>query len=211
MRIALIGATGYVGSRILTEALNRGHYVTAIVRDTSKLPVHARLTPKRGDIFDTDGLPALLAGHDVVISAVQFTKSDPHLLINAVKKAKVPRYLVMGGMGSLITPSGMMVVDDPAFPKSVKPIHKDPNIEAPAGIVFLNVLKSETELDWTFLSPSGKPVPGQRTGKFRVGKDHLLVDNNGKISNLSLEDIAVAMLDEVEKPQHSRQRFTIGY
>jgi putative NADH-flavin reductase len=125
--------------------------------------------------------------------------------------AKVPRYLVMGGVGSLITASGKTVVDDPAFPKSVKPVHEDPNIEAPAGIAFLNVLKSETELDWTFLSPSGKPVPGQRTGQFRLGIDQLLVDSEGKIANLSLEDIAVAMLDELEGPQHSRRRFTIGY
>jgi putative NADH-flavin reductase len=193
------------------EALNRGHHVTGIVRDTDKLPVHARLTPRRGDLFDKDRFPALLAGHDAVISSVQFTRSDPYLLIQAVKMAKVPRYLVMGGVGSLITAAGKMVVDDPAFPKSVKPVHEDPNIEAPAGIAFLNVLKSETELDWSFLSPSGKPVPGQRTGQFRLGTDQLLVDGDGKIANLSLEDIAVAMLDELERPQHSRQRFTIGY
>jgi hypothetical protein len=203
MKIALIGASGFIGSRILAEALQRGHQVTAIVRNLEKLPQQPGLTPQRGDVFDQAGLAKLLAGHDVAISAVHFLQSDAGKLIGAVKQSGVKRYLVVGGAGSLQVAPGKDLIDTPQFPAEYKE-------EASKGRDFLNLLRGESALDWTFLSPSALIQPGARTGKFRLGSDQLLVDADGK-SSISAEDYAVALLDEVEKPQHSRRRFTVGY
>jgi putative NADH-flavin reductase len=203
-----------VGSKLLAEALNRGHEVTGIVRHPERLPLSPRLHPQRGDVLDEEELVKLLAGHDVVISAVQFTMSDPRILIRAVKRAGVKRYVVSGGMGSLETRSGMQVVDDPEYQPSPIPsqtVHKDPRAEALAGREFLRTLRQETELNWTFISPSGRIPPGPRTGKFRIGGEQLLIDANHRPAGISQEDFAVAMLDEIENPQHTRQRFTVGY
>lgn len=203
MKIALIGATGNVGTRLLAEALERGHQVTAIVRHPEKLPQRPNLSAQRGDVNDATGLAALLTGHDAVISATRFETTDPHALIAAVKASKAGRLLVVGGAGSLEVAPGVQLVDTPAFPVAYKS-------EALAGRRFLDVLGGETELDWTFLSPSALLVPGQRTGKFRLGGDQLLTDENGQ-STVSMEDLAVAMIDELERPRHARRRFTVGY
>jgi len=203
MNIALIGASGNVGSKILSELLSRGHEVTGIIRHPEKLPAQAGLTPKRGEVNDEAGLVQLLAGHDAVISAVKFQSTDPRSLIGAVKRAGVKRLLVVGGAGSLEASPGVQLVDTPGFPEAYKS-------EALAGRDFLNILRNEQELDWTFLSPSAEFVPGERTGKFRLGAEHLLVSATGE-SRISMEDYAIAMVDELEKPQHSRQRFTVGY
>jgi putative NADH-flavin reductase len=203
MKVALIGASGNVGSRILTELLNRGHEVTGIVRHPEKLQRHDRVVVKRGDINDEAGLATLLAHHDAVISAVRFQSANPRSLIEAVKKAGVKRLLVVGGAGSLEVSPGVQLVDTPDFPEAYKP-------EALAGRDFLNILRGEQELDWTFLSPSALFVPGERTGKFRLGTDRLLVNANGE-SRISMEDYAIALVDELETPRHSRQRFTVAY
>jgi len=203
MKTALIGATGNVGSRILAELLRRGHEVTGIARHPEKLPPQANLVAQRGDANDEDGLAGLLSGHDAVISAGRFVSVNPQTLIAALKKANVNRLLVVGGAGSLEVAQGVQLVDTPQFPAAAK--H-----EALAGREFLNVLRSEQELDWTFLSPSRLFAPGERTGKFRLGTDQLLVGENGE-SKISLEDFAVALVDELETPRHSRQRFTVGY
>lgn len=203
MKVALIGATGNVGSRILAELLSRGHTVTAIARNPEKVPARPGVAPKRGDVHDKAGLAPLLAGHDSVISAVRFSASDPHLLIAAVKEARVPRYLVVGGAGSLEVAPGQKLIDTPNFPAAYKP-------EASAGGVFLGILRGEKDLDWTFLSPSALIGAGERTGKFRLGGDQLLTAADGK-SSISYEDYAVALVDELEKSAHSRQRFTVGY
>jgi putative NADH-flavin reductase len=203
MKVALIGASGNVGSRILTELLNRGHEVTGIVRHPEKLQRHDRLAAKQGDLNDEASLVTLLAGHDAVISAVRFQSANPQSLIGAVKKAGVKRLLVVGGAGSLEVAPGVQLVDTPDFPEAYKP-------EALAGRDFLNVLRDERELNWTFLSPSALFVPGERTGKFRLGTDGLLVDSTGE-SRISMEDYAIALVDELETPRHSRQRFTVGY
>ena len=203
MKIALIGATGNVGSKILAELLGRGHDVTGIVRHPEKLQSHPKLTGKRGDITDEVPLAQLLSGHDAVISSVRFLSSDPHILLRAVKRAGVKRLLVVGGAGSLEVAPGVQLVDEPKFPQE----HRN---EALAGREFLNVLREEQELDWTFLSPSALFVPGERTGKFRLGTDQLLVDASGR-SKISHEDYAIALIDELEVPRHSRQRFTVGY
>ncbi len=203
MNIALIGATGFIGSRLLAELARRGHEVTAIVRNPEKVPASAGVTARKGDVFDRDALATLLAGHDAVISAVHFSASDPAVLLAAVKQSGVKRYLVVGGAGSLEVAPGVKLFDTREFPA----IYLD---EARKGGAYLELLKAEPALDWSFLSPSALIQPGERTGKFRLGKDQLLADANGR-SAISAEDYAVALVDELEKPAHSRQRFTVGY
>ena len=202
MKIALIGASGQAGSRLLRELSGRGHSVTAIARNPSRIAALPGVTAKAGDVYDADALAALLAGHDAVISAVHFVASDPRLLIDAVKRSGVPRYLVVGGAGSLEVAPGVPLVSTSDFPAA----YRD---EALAGAAFLDLLQQEPDLDWTFLSPSALFVPGERTGQFRLGKDQLLANESG--SSISFEDYAIAMVDEIERPAHRRQRFTVGY
>jgi putative NADH-flavin reductase len=201
-KIVLIGASGNAGSRILKELSDRGHQVTAIARNPEKIASLPNVVAKQGDVFDQAGLSELLKGHDAVISSVHFTASDPVTLIEAVRASGVPRYLVVGGAGSLEIAPGQRVVDLPDFPAAYK-------VEATKGAEFLDRLRGEKQLDWTFLSPSAEFVPGERTGKFRIGKDSLL--SNAEGSRISFDDYAIALVDEIEKPQHSRQRFTVGY
>ena len=203
MNIAVIGATGTAGSRIVEEALARGHRVTAISRKPGRLRAHANLHQAMVDANDPSALSQVLAGNDAVVSALRFVDSDPHKLIAAVKEAAVKRYAVVGGAGSLNVAPGMQLVDAPNFPAEHRP-------ESVKGRDFLNTLRAEDGLDWTFLSPSAEFAPGTRTGNFRLGNDELLVDANGK-SHISMEDFAKALLDELETPAHSRQRFTVGY
>ncbi|MES2184371.1 MAG: NAD(P)-dependent oxidoreductase [Pseudomonadota bacterium] len=202
MTIALIGASGNAGSRILQELSDRGHPVTAIARHPEKIAPLPGVTALPGDLSGKDGLIALLKGHDIVISAVHFTASDPRILIDAVKAAGVRRYLVVGGAGSLEVAPGVALVTTPGFPEAYK-------AEALGGSRFLDLLRQEKTLDWTFLSPSALFQAGQRTGRFRLGKDQLLSNDQG--SGISFEDYAIALVDEIEKPAHSRQRFTVGY
>ncbi len=202
MTITLIGASGRAGSCILKELTDRGHHVTAITRHPEKVAKLPNVTSIQGDVSNKDALVSLLKGSDIVISAVHFTASDPQILIGAVKAAGVKRYLVVGGAGSLEVAPGVKLIDTPDFPEAYKP-------EAGAGSAFLDLLRKEKELDWTFLSPSSMFVPGERTGKFRLGGDQLLTSEKG--SSISFEDYAIAMADEIEKPKHRRQRFTVGY
>jgi hypothetical protein len=203
MNIALIGATGNVGTRIASEALSRGHKVTGISRRPEKLAAKPGLTPARADAAAPDDLAKVLAGHDAVVSSTRFQGGDAKNLIAAVKKAGMKRLIVVGGAGSLEVAPGLALVDSPEFPPAYKP-------EASAGRDFLNVLRGENELDWTFLSPSALLAPGARTGKFRLGGDRLLTGPDGQ-SRVSIEDYAVALVDELETPRHSRRRFTVGY
>jgi putative NADH-flavin reductase len=202
MKIALIGATGNAGSRILAELSRRGHAVTAIARHPEIIPALTGVMSAKADANDVAGLAAVLKGHDVAISSVHFTASDPRKLIEAVRASGVGRYLVVGGAGSLEVAPGVKLIDTPEFPAIYK-------AEAAAGGAFLDLLRKETKLDWTFLSPSALFVPGERTGKFRLGGDQLLTNEKG--SSISFEDYAIAMADEIEKPAHSRKRFTVGY
>ena len=203
MKVALIGATGRGGSCILTELASRGHQVTAIARNVDKVPALDGVTAKKGDVLDGPGLTALVSGHDAVISAVQFVPTDSELFISAVRASGVPRFLVMGGAASLETAPGVKLIDSPDFPPAYE-------AEARKAMAFLGLLKKETELDWTFLSPALLIEPGQRTGVFRIGGDQLLVDKKGD-SKISFEDYAVALVDELEKPKHSRKRFSVAY
>ncbi|WP_341898980.1 NAD(P)-dependent oxidoreductase [Ferrovibrio terrae] len=204
MKIALIGATGNIGSRVLTEALSRGHHVTAIVRNPEKVPARPGVTAKAGDAHDPAALAPLLAGHDAVVSAVHFLASDFSKLLAAVRQSGVKRWLMVGGAGSLEVAPGLKLIDAPGFPEIYR-------AEAAKGGEFLEALKAQAaDLDWSFLSPSAMIVPGERTGKFRLGKDTLLSDAKGD-SRISMEDYAIALIDELESPKHIRQRFTVGY
>ncbi len=203
MKIAVVGASGNAGSRITAELARRGHAVTAIARNPDKIAVEANVTTKKGDVLDQAGLAQLLAGHDAAISSVHFLDSDPVRLIGAVSDSKVGRYLVVGGAGSLEVAPGVRLVTTPGFPAQ----HK---AEAEKGARFLDLLVKENGLNWTFLSPSALFTAGERTGKFRLGTDQLLTNADGK-SWISFEDFAVALADEIERPAHIRQRFTVGY
>jgi putative NADH-flavin reductase len=201
MKIAVIGASGNAGSRITTELARRGHAVTAIARHPEKITRQANVVPARGDVMDRAGLARLLTGHDVAVSSVHFLDSDPVKLIGAARESKVGRYLVVGGAGSLEV--AHRLVTTPGFPVAYK-------AEAEKGAAFLDLLRAEKELNWTFLSPSALFVAGERTGKFRLGTDQLLTAADGK-SSISFEDFAVALADEIERPAHIRRRFTVGY
>ncbi|RVD56849.1 NAD(P)-dependent oxidoreductase [Mesorhizobium sp. M2D.F.Ca.ET.185.01.1.1] len=202
MKIALIGASGQVGSRLLKELSDGGHAITAIARNPEKIAKLPGVTAVKGDAFHKDALAALIKGHDAVISSVHFTASDPDTLIAAVRASGVKRYLIVGGAGSLEVAPGKRLVDTPEFPAIYK-------AEALKGGDLLDKLRTVSDLDWTFLSPSALFVAGERTGKFRLGKDTLLTNDKG--SSISFEDYAIAMANEIENPRHIRQRFTVGY
>ncbi|MGR4069762.1 NAD(P)-dependent oxidoreductase [Halomonas sp. LR3S48] len=200
--VALIGASGNAGSRILTELSERSHLVTAIARHPERIAKLPGVMARQGDVYDRAGLTEMLRGHDAVISSVHFTASDADTLIGAVRDSGVKRYLVVGGAGSLEVAPGQRLIDQPDFPAEYKG-------EASAGVAFLERLRAVEDLDWTFLSPSALFVPGERTGDFRLGKDTLLSNEQG--SSISFEDYAIALIDELERPAHVRQRFTVGY
>lgn len=201
--VVVLGITGRTGARLSDELLRRGYNVTGVARNIDEVPTREGVTLVAADVTDTEKLALVLKGHEVVISATRFVTSDINSLITAVKDAGVERLLVVGGAASLKVAPGVPMLDTPGFPEVNR-------AEATAGRDFLNRLKQEKSLNWTFLSPSADFSPGQRTGKFRVGQDALLVDADGK-SWISMEDFAIAMVDEVEHPKHVRQRFTVGY
>jgi uncharacterized protein len=212
MKIALIGATGFIGSALLKEALARKHQVTALVGHPDKLVAASNLTPLGTDVLDEAKLATQLKGHDAVISAfsghAQSNTYDYYLqgiraIIGAVKRGEVPRLLVVGGAGSLEVAPGVQVVDSPEFPAAWK-------ASAEGARDALKLLRQEATLNWTMLSPSALIAPGQRTANFRLGGDQLLIDQQGE-SKISVEDYALAMIDELENPAHACQRFTIGY
>jgi putative NADH-flavin reductase len=203
MKVAVLGASGNIGSQIVSEALSRGHTITAIARNPEKITAKAGVTPVKGDLADKAGLAAALKGHDAIISSVRFKSFQPAQLIDAVKASGVKRLIVVGGAGSLEVKPGVALIDTPEFPAVAKE-------EGEGGRKTLVALRTEQGLDWTFLSPSAMIGPGERTGKFRLGGDQLLVGADGK-SRISIPDYAIALVDELEKSQHLKKRFTVGY
>ena len=203
MKVTVLGASGRAGSEIVKELARRGHQVTGVARNPARIPTGEGITAASGDANDAAALPALLQGADAVVSAIMFVDTNPETLIAAVKSADVPRYLVVGGAGSLEAAPGLKVIDTPDFPEIYK-------AEASAGGRFLDRLRQEADLDWTFLSPSALFFVGDRKGAFRLGTDQLLVDGEGH-SSISYADYAIALADEIETPKHVRQRFTVGY
>jgi putative NADH-flavin reductase len=213
--VVLIGASGFVGTAILNELLNRGHKVTAIVRDLAKVTAsNPNLKVVQADVTDTDVLIEASKGKDAVISAYNPGWKNPNiyeetlknypLIVDSVKKAGVERLLIVGGAGTLFYAPGKMVMDADDIPAKLLPGIKS------LGEFYLNTLRKENDIDWIFLSPAANMTPGERTGKFRIGKDDLVVGVNGD-SNISVEDYAVAMVDELEQKHHHKERFTIGY
>lgn len=202
-QIAIIGASGNVGQRLVAELASRGHQITAICRNPSSIAKRQGVTAKAGDVSQGASLKEILHGHDAIISSLRFIDTQPDPLIDLVRSSGVKRYLVVGGAGSLFVGPGQKLIDQPYFPAEYKN-------EAMGGAHFLEALKKVTDLEWTFFSPAAFFGPGERTGKFRLGKDDLIADATGK-SSISYEDFAIAMADEIEKPVHIRQRFTIGY
>jgi uncharacterized protein len=214
-KIVLIGASGFVGSAILNEALDRGHKVTAVVRHPEKITaVSKNLVIKQGDVSFIETVAEVSKGADAVISAYNPGWKNPKIaeettkvyraILNGVKQAGVKRFLVVGGAGSLFNSHGERLMDLGLMPESFLPA-----IRALAEVYLIDLM-AEKSIDWVFFSPAGMIEPGLRTGKFRLGKDDLIVNETGE-SKISVQDYAMAMIDELEKPAHHRERFTIGY
>lgn len=216
MKVALIGASGFVGKAILKELLQRGHQVAAIVRHPEKVNAGKNLTVVSTDVFNEAEITNALAGNDAVISAYNAGWTNPNLyneflkgsqaIQAAVKKSGVKRLIVVGGAGSLFIAPNQQIVDTEGFPPDWKP-------GALAARDYLNILKTETALDWTFFSPAvemNAGNPGTRTGTYRTALENPVFDATGR-SIISVEDVAVAIVDELENPKHIRQRFTAAY
>ncbi|MEO6338492.1 MAG: NAD(P)H-binding protein [Caulobacteraceae bacterium] len=203
MKIAVIGATGNVGGKVLGEALSRGHQVTAIARNTDKLDKASGATIKSADISDSGGITAAIGGSDAVVITVKHQTFDLMKALDAIRAAGIKRVMVVGGAASLKNKDGVRLLDQPGFPDFIK-------VEAAPAAVALDNIRGVTDLDWSFISPSMMLGPGERVGKFRLGGDDLIVDDKGD-SKISYDDLAVAIVDELETPKHIRKRFTAGY
>lgn len=213
--VVLIGASGFVGNAILNELLSRGHKVTAVVRNPKKINVtNSKLEIVKTDVSDTNVMVEICKGKEAIISAYNPGWANPDiyeetlrnypLILEAAKRSGAKRLLCVGGAGTLFCAPGLRVVDSGAIPDVIMDGVKS------LGEFYLNTLMNEKAIDWIFFSPAGTLEPGKRTGKFRLGKDDLIIDENG-ISHISVEDYAVAMVDELENPKHHYERFTIGY
>ncbi|WP_426671725.1 NAD(P)-dependent oxidoreductase [Mucilaginibacter sp. McL0603] len=214
MKIAIIGATGFVGSAVLNEALHRGHEVTAIARNVDKITTkNAKLKAISADADDSSNLAKILAGNDAVVNTFNAGWTNPNLyndfikgceaIQQATKLSGVKRLLVVGGAGSLEIAPGVQLVDTPEFPVQWKS-------GATAARDYLNTIKKEKDLDWTFLSPAIQLHPGKRTGVFRLGTDQPVFDDKNQ-ADISVEDLAVAIIDELEENRFIKRRFTVGY
>ena len=209
MRVVLCGATGQAGSRILNELLERGHEVTAVVRDPAKVAAREGLTVVKGDVSDVDGIVAASAGVDALVSAYGPGPEHPERLVGATEKlleaaiaSGVQRFVFVGGAGALEVAPGVTLIASghlPAEWMGIAVAHADA-LE----------LARKSDVNWTSLAPAAFFEAGERTGKFRLGKDSLISDEQGK-SRISFEDYAIALVDELENPRHERQRFTVGY
>jgi len=211
MKIVLFGATGTIGQVILTEALSRGHAVTAVARDPSKVATtHPALTVVAGDVADTASFEGVLAGNEAAIASLN-DHADPanvprqaSVLLKSLSKAGVGRFAWVGGAGSLETAPGVRVIDDPGFPDAWKP---SANAQVDALEVFR---KSDAAIDWTYISPAGEIAPGARTGHFRLGGDQLLVGADGH-SRISIADFAIGVVDRIETGDAAKRRVTLAY
>lgn len=213
MKIAIIGATGFVGSAIVNELTDRKHEISAIARNPKDT---ANVTWITADVFNVDALAEVLKGHDVVVSAFNPGWTNPNIyddflngskaILEAVKKSGVKRFITIGGAGSLFVAPDLQAVDTPDFPKEIFN-------GANAARNFLNIIKEEKDLDWAFFSPAFEMHAGTktgRTGKYRLGLENP-VFNDEQRSILSVEDLAVVIADEVENPKHHQVRFTAAY
>jgi uncharacterized protein len=213
MNVVLFGASGMIGSRVLKELVRRGHTVKAVVRDVSRVAAEPGVTVAQGDMSDAAQVAALATGADAVVSAYSPGQGTENQLVPAIQalvaganRAGVRRVVIVGGAASLLVAPGVTLLASGHLPAQWQTI-----AEAHADVLaWLRSSAAAADLEWTFFSPASFIEPGERTGKFRLGKDDLIVDAQGQ-SRISAEDYAVALVDELEKPQHVRQRFTVGY
>jgi len=216
MKIAVFGATGNVGQRIVAEALRRGHEVVGVVRDPDAVQSpDQRVRLLKGDATNADSVAKIARGADAVVSAISprpnarglpapSLAANSRALIKGLRDAGVKRVLYVGGASSLEVAPGKALADLPDFPE----IYRE---EAREGREALGIWRNEAKgLDWTYLSPAAEIAPGKRTGKYRTTDDKLLVDDKGK-SFITFEDYAAAVLDELERPQHIAKRFDFAY
>lgn len=212
MKLFLIGGTGNIGSRILAEAVSRGHDVTVLTRDPGKVKAQPHVKAVKGDILDSDQLAKQIPGQDAVIvsyspgyddAAPKKYEQSSDSVINAARKAGVKRIFYVGGAASLNGKDGKQILDTLQLPPPLKA-----TLSAMRDILYK--LRKTSDLDWTFFSPAQMIAPGERTGKFRLGLDELVTDAQGQ-SRISCEDYAIAVVDELEKPKHIKKRFTVGY
>ena len=213
--VLLIGATGFVGSAVLNELVSRGHKVTAVVRNIEKLAKSDLVDAVKEDVANADAIAKLAEGKDAIISAYNPGWTNPDIatlisenypkILEAAKKSGVERLLIVGGAGTLFCAPGLRVVDSGAIPEEIM------GGVRPLGDFYLNTLMNEHDIDWVFFSPAGVfDQQGKKTGNYRLGKDDLIVDAEGN-SHISVQDYADAMVNELEKPAHHKERFTIGY
>lgn len=216
MHIALFGAGGQIARRIAREALDRGHQVTAVVRDPSTLQKYDdRLEVTQGDATDAASVAHAAQGADAIVNAISPRPSPSgrpasslvdgaRAVIAGAKRAGIERLIAVGGASSLEVAPGVRLFDAPGFPDVYK-------AEAREGIDSLDVYRNESgDLDWTFISPAAEIGPGERTGKYRTGGDQLLTDKNGR-SFISYEDYAAALVDELERGRNIRRRMSVAY
>lgn len=213
MKLAVVGGTGFVGSHVVEEALTRAHEVTLITTDPGRIVPRPGLLPVGGDVYQARALATLFRGHEVVIGALDADWKNPNLydeylrgaraVLGGTREAGVERLLWVGGAGSLEVAPGVQLVDTPGFPAKFKAV-------ALAARETLRLLQQERELDWALLSPAIRVEEGPRTAMYRTGKDAPVYGAN-RDSHISVRDLAVAVLDEVERPRHHRHRFTVGY
>lgn len=214
-KVVLTGASGFVGSDILNEVLNRGFEVTAVVRHPAKIKIqNENLKVVKVDVSSLNEVAEVCKGADAVISAFNPGWSNPNIydetikvyltIVNGIKKAGINRSLMVGGAGSLFIAPGLRLMDSGEVPENILP-----GVKA-LGEFYLNFLKKEKKVDWVFFSPAADMRPGVRTGRYRLGKDDMIIDIVGN-SHISVEDYAAAMIDELEHPKHHQERFTIGY
>ena len=213
--VLLIGATGFVGSAVLNELVERGHNVTAVVRNVEKIAKNDLVTAVKEDVANVEAIAKLAEGKDAIISAYNPGWMNPEIatliienypkILEAAKKSGVERLLIVGGAGTLFCAPGLRVVDSGAIPAEIM------GGVRPLGDFYLNTLMNENDIDWVFFSPAGVfDQEGKKTGNYRLGKDDLIVDAEGN-SHISVQDYADAMVNELEKPAHHKERFTIGY
>ena len=213
--VLLIGATGFVGSAVLNELVSRGHKVTAVARNVEKVAKSELLDAVKEDVANVDAIAKLAEGKDAIISAYNPGWTNPDIatlisenypkILSAAKKSGVERLLIVGGAGTLFCAPGLRVVDSGAIPEEIM------GGVRPLGDFYLNTLMNENDIDWVFFSPAGVfDQQGKKTGSYRLGKDDLIVDAEGN-SHISVQDYADAMVNELEKPAHHKERFTIGY
>lgn len=213
--VLLIGATGFVGSAVLNELVNRGHKVTAVVRNIEKVAKSELVDAVKEDVANVDAIAKLAEGKDAIISAYNPGWTNPDIatlisenypkILSAAKKSGVERLLIVGGAGTLFCAPGLRVVDSGVIPEEIM------GGVRPLGDFYLDTLMNENDIDWVFFSPAGVfDQQGKKTGNYRLGKDDLIVDAEGN-SHISVQDYADAMVNELEKPAHHKERFTIGY